>query len=61
MGEVDAHIQAMEQEGRRVSSEYQKMYADIQKRHGVQLRTLAREVDELSKKFKQEHTKTVSA
>lgn len=60
MAEVDAYIQAMQQDGRSVSPEYREMYQAIQKRHTVQLRQLAREVDELSRKFKQENTKTIS-
>ena len=59
MEAVDKRVEAMEHDGHRPTAQNQVILDGIRRRYRAQLRILSREVDELSRKFGQEGTKTV--
>ena len=56
---VDERIMAMEKAGHKVSPQHAGLLDAIRRRYRAQSRLLSREVDELSRKFGQQATKTV--
>jgi indoleamine 2,3-dioxygenase len=56
---VDQQLEAMERAGQRPTADNQALLETIRRRYRAQIRILSREVDELSRKFGQEASKTV--